>query len=382
MKNVAIIGSTGSIGRQTLEVIRHHPELLRVYGIAGRRNIERFCQQAYEFHPPLKALFEEKSARKAQEILGQKVWQGMDGLVQIAAHPQVDIVVISVSGMIGLEPTLAAISKHKHIALASKEVLVAGGAIVMLELKKSKATLMPIDSEHSAVLQCLQSNPTHTIERIYLTASGGPFRGWTREQMKDVTVEQALKHPTWKMGEKITIDSATLMNKGLEIIEACWLFDLSPDQIEVLVHPQSIIHSMVKFKDGSVLAQMGHPDMRLPIQYALLGPERLPSPAKPWEPCHTPQLTFEPLDTQAFPSPELAKEAYRRGGITATYLNAVNEEAVHAFLRREIPFVKIFDLNSSSLAQAPKMSPTLANILHADKEARIWAHAQMQKPSS
>ncbi|MCL6623123.1 MAG: 1-deoxy-D-xylulose-5-phosphate reductoisomerase [Fimbriimonadales bacterium] len=377
MKNVALIGSTGSIGTQTLEVIRHHPDRIRVYGLAARANVDRFCQQVKEFQPVLRALFERDPAQKAQEVLGQEVLSGMEGLLFLATHPEVDIVVISVSGMIGLEPTLSAIGEKKHIALASKEVLVAGGAVVMPQLKESGATLMPIDSEHSAILQCVQETPLKSIEKIYLTASGGPFRGWTREQMKDVTVEQALNHPTWKMGGKITIDSATLMNKGLEIIEACWLFDLSPEQVEVWVHPQSIIHSMVKFRDGSVLAQMGHPDMRLPIQYALLGPERLPSPAKPWEPLHTPQLTFEPLDTRAFPCPELAKEAYRRGGVVATYLNAVNEEAVHAFLRGEIPFLKIFEWNEASLSRAPKCEPTLPHILQADEEARQWVRSQM-----
>ncbi len=382
IKNVVILGSTGSIGTQTLEIIHYHPERLRVYGIAGRVNVERFCQQVHEYQPALKALFEEDSAREATKVLGEKVLSGMEGLVYLATHPEVDIVVVSVSGMIGLEPTLSAIEERKHIALASKEVLVAGGAVVMPKLKEKGATLMPIDSEHSAILQCVQESPLESIEKIYLTASGGPFRGWTREQMKGVTVEQALKHPTWKMGGKITIDSATLMNKGLEIIEACWLFGLSPDQVEVWVHPQSILHSLVKFKDGSVLAQMGHPDMRLPIQYALLGPQRLPSPAKPWEPHHTPHLTLEPVDTQAFPSPELAKEAYRRGGVVATYLNAVNEEAVHSFLQGNIPFLTIFDLNEASLSQAPKLDPTLANILEADKEARNWARSQIQTLSS
>ncbi|RMG26415.1 MAG: 1-deoxy-D-xylulose-5-phosphate reductoisomerase, partial [Armatimonadetes bacterium] len=289
----------------------------------------------------------------------------------------VDIVVVSVAGMIGLEPTIAALKAGKQVALASKEVLVAGGAVVMPLAREGQ--LRPIDSEHSAIQQCLNGEKIEQVERIFLTSSGGPFRGWTRDQMASVTPEQALRHPTWRMGGKITIDSATLMNKGLELIEACWLFDMPPDRIEVIVHPQSVIHSMVKFADGSVLGQMGHPDMRLPIQYAILGPERVPSPARDWHPTHTPELTFESVDAENFPCPDLAREAFRRGGVVPTVLNAVNEEAVHAFLRGDVPFLTIFNAAKDALEWAPNLEPTLPNILEADREARERFNASVRE---
>ncbi|MCH8275405.1 MAG: 1-deoxy-D-xylulose-5-phosphate reductoisomerase [Armatimonadetes bacterium] len=381
MKRIAVLGCTGSIGRQVLEVVQRHPSELRVAALAADTNHAQVAEQAREFDPGRLAMYDPAAAERLSQALQRPVASEMQGLVDLVSDPDVDVVVVSVSGMIGLEPTLAAVAAGKQIALASKEVLVAGGAVVMPRVREAGIKFMPIDSEHSAILQCLQETPRKYVDRVYLTASGGPFRGWSREAMENVTAEQALNHPTWRMGGKITVDSATMMNKGLEIIEACWLFDIEPEKIEVIVHPQSIIHSMVKFNDGSVLAQMGHPDMKLPIQYALLGPERLPSPTKPWEPTCTPNLSFEPLDGQVFNCPDLAREAFRRGGVAPTFLNAVNEEAANAFLRGELRFLDIFRLNEESLDAAPKAEPTLENILSTDSNARVWARERFKKLS-
>ena len=353
MKRVAILGSTGSIGSQTLDVVRAHPEMLQVVALAARSSADLLEAQASEFRPGKAALFDR---------------DGMAALLDIATDPRVDVVVVSVSGMIGLEPTLAALDAGKTVALASKEVLVAGGEIVMP--RASADTLRPIDSEHSAVLQCLQGEKIEQVERIILTASGGPFRGWHREELEAATLEQALAHPTWRMGGKITIDSATLMNKGLELIEACWLFGVSPDMVDIVVHPQSIIHSMVKFRDGSVLGQMGRPNMKLPIQYALLGPERIASVAPAWNPVDTPNLELLPLDESTFSLPGIAREATRLGGLAPAYLNAVNEEAANAFLRGEIGFMDISRACERSLGLAPKGEVTLESILACDAGAR------------
>jgi 1-deoxy-D-xylulose-5-phosphate reductoisomerase len=359
MMRIAILGSTGSIGSQTLEVIRAHPERLKVVALAAYQNTEKLALQASGF--------------------------GMDALLEMATSEEVDLVVISVSGMIGLQPTLEALRAGKKIALASKEVLVAGGAVVMPLLKRHQKNqkvdgstwqLRPIDSEHAAILQCLQGERLDHIKRLILTASGGPFRGYRLPQLHDVTPAQALDHPTWKMGGKITIDSATLMNKGLELIEACWLFGVSPDLVEIVVHPQSVIHSMVQFNDDSVIAQMGHPDMTLPIQYAILGPDRLPSPARHWSPLDSPHLTFEGLDHKAFPAPDFAREALRKGGVVPAYMNATNEEAANAFLNDKIPFMAILKSVEESLKRAPNAQPSLENILTAAREARKWFRKQ------
>lgn len=395
MKRIAILGSTGSIGTQTLQVIEKHPELLQVTALAAHSNHEKVAEQVRKFHPKYLAMFERSAADSLAKETNRKVASGMGGLIEIATGDKVDIVVVAVSGMIGLEPTIAAIRAKKAIALASKEVLVAGGAIVVPLAREHNVPILPVDSEHSAILQCLvgalgvpfpASGDTSfhkrlkkhlsQIEKIILTASGGPFRGYTLKQLENVTVEQALAHPTWRMGGKITIDSATLMNKGLEIIEACWLYDCTPEQIEIVIHPQSVIHAIVKFLDGSALAQMGHPDMKVPIQFALLGPERLPSPAKNWNPLDTPELTFEEFDSKVFICPNLAREAFRRGGVVPTVLNAVNEEAANAFLRGEISFLDIQRFDECSLSIAPNTSATLETILTADKEARVWYHSQ------
>lgn len=368
MKRVAILGSTGSIGTQTIDVIRHLPHELQITALAAHSNDAAVAQQAIEFKPKHLAMYDAGAAERLSSALHAQVGAGIDGLIEIATSEDVDIVVISVAGMIGLEPTIAAINKNKTVALASKEVLVAGGALV--RALNPGDTLRPIDSEHSAILQCLQGEKLSQVKKIILTSSGGPFRGWSRSQLQNVTREQALNHPTWKMGGKITIDSATLMNKGLELLEACWLFDLKPDQVDIAVHPQSVIHSMVKFNDGSVLAQMGHPDMKLPIQYALLGPERLPSPARPWEPLDTPNLTFEPVDADVFPCPDIARRAFAIGGVTPAFMNAVNEEAANAFLREEIRFMDIVEAVENSLGASPRAEATLESVLAADSQAR------------
>lgn len=381
MIRVAILGSTGSIGTQTLEVIRNHPKKLSVVALAAFQNTEKLEHQATNFGVKHVAVYDEQAFSKITNKNFPKIGVGMEGLIEIATSKEVDLVVVSVSGVIGLQPTIEALLAKKKIALASKEVLVAGGSIVM-PLVSGRQTrekvdcstwqLCPIDSEHAAILQCLQGERLDQIKRVILTASGGPFRGYTQKQLYDVTPKEALNHPTWKMGGKITIDSATLMNKGLELIEACWLFDLSPDLVEIVIHPQSIIHSMVQFNDDSVIAQMGHPDMTLPIQYALLGPDRLPSPARHWDPLDSPHLTFEPLNTDAFPSPTFAREAFLKGGVVPAYLNAVNEEAANAFLADKISFMSILSSVKESLHRAPHLEPTLENILLADQEARKW----------
>jgi len=398
VKRIAILGSTGSIGTQTLQVIEKHPEHLRVIALGAHSNYKKVAEQARKYHPKHLAMFETQAADSLAKETNREVASGMGGLIEIATDEEVDVVVVCVAGMIGLQPTIAAIRAKKTIALASKEVLVAGGAVVMPLAREHDVPILPIDSEHSAVLQCLvgalgvpfpnsRENSFHEclkrrlpqIEKIILTASGGPFRGYTLKQLENVTVEQALMHPTWRMGGKITIDSATLMNKGLEIIEACWLYDSPPQKVEVVIHPQSVIHAILKFSDGSALAQIGHPDMKVPIQFALLGPERLPSPAKNWTPLDTPELTFEEFDSNVFTCPNLAREAFRRGGIAPTVLNAVNEEAANAFLRGEISFLDIQRFNECALSIIPNTNVSLETILAADKEARAWFHARVGK---
>lgn len=364
-------------------MIRRHPGELQIVALAANTDHSRVAALAHEFGARKLAMYDPVAAERLSQALSREIPGGMDGLIEIAIAEEVDIVVVSVAGMIGLEPTLAAIDAKKVVALASKEVLVAGGAIVVPAARKAGAKVIPIDSEHSAVLQCLNGannayGSLDEIEKIILTASGGPFRGWTLDRLEKATKEQALKHPTWNMGGKITVDSATLMNKGLEIIEACWLYNLKPDQVEVVIHPQSVIHSIVKFRDGSALAQMGHPDMKLPIQYALFGTHAHTGPSKPWEPHMTPSLTFECYDPSVFICPDLAREAFKRGGVVPTHLNAVNEEAANAFLREEVAFLDIQRLCEESLQLAPNVSARLETILATDSEARMWARSRFR----
>ena len=354
MKRVVILGSTGSIGTQALDVISQHPDHLQVVGLAANCNQAKLQEQAERHRVNHTALYRD----------------GMEGLVRLATMDEADIVVVSVAGVIGLIPTIEAIKAGKQIALASKEVLVAAGEIVMPLLKEHHTTLTPIDSEHSAVFQCIQGYRPDQVEGIWLTASGGPFRGKKRNELTEVTKEQALNHPTWSMGGKITVDSATLMNKGLEAIEAKWLFGLEVDQVEVVVHPQSIIHSMVKFKDGSVLGQMGWPDMRLPIAYALLYPERLPNNLPPWNPLGSTSLTFEEVDHETFPSIGLAKQAATIGGTMPAVMNAANEEAANAFLRGEVKFLQIPELVDRAMARHQIQAATLQTVLETDAQTR------------
>jgi 1-deoxy-D-xylulose-5-phosphate reductoisomerase len=359
MKRVVVLGSTGSIGTQTLDVISQHPDRLQVVGLAAGKNAEALRAQADKFGVRKLALFQPAS--------GVDIPFGMSALIDLATMPEADLVVVSVAGVIGLEPTLAAISAGKDIALASKEVLVAAGEIVMPLVRSQSVTMTPVDSEHSALFQCLQGYRTEQIENLIITASGGPFRGKTRAQLENVTVEAALNHPTWRMGGKITIDSATLMNKGLEAIE------VTLDKIEIVAHPQSVVHSMVRFKDGSVLGQLGWPDMRLPISYALLYPDRTPNPLPRWSPIDTPSLTFEPIDTDTFISIGLAREALRQAGTMPCAMNAANEEAANAFLRGEIKFLQISEIVEKTMSGHQVESPTLENFLKTDAWARKFA---------
>jgi 1-deoxy-D-xylulose-5-phosphate reductoisomerase len=367
MKRVVVLGSTGSIGSQTLDAISQHPEDLCVVGLAANSHSRILMEQAERFEVNRIALF--------REAVGTGIPSGMDALLELATLAEADIVVIGVAGVIGLLPTIASIEAGKNIALASKEVLVAAGELVMPLVSRCGVTLTPIDSEHSAIFQCLQGYSSDQVSELIITASGGPFRGKKRDELGDVTVEQALNHPTWRMGGKITIDSATLMNKGLEAVEARWLFGIDIDRIQVVVHPQSVIHSMVKFNDGSVLGQLGWPNMRLPIAYALLYPERKQNTLKPWNPVDTPNLTFEPVDEETFPCLSLAKESARIGGTMPCTMNAANEFAANAFLSGELRFLEISEVVRRTMREHKIEPPTLDNVLTADASARAFARS-------
>lgn len=366
MNRIVVLGSTGSIGTQTLDIARQHPDRLKIVGLAANRNADELKKQAREFGVP--AVLCDEAAAHAAGMTG-----GMAAILDMVTAEGVDMVAVSVAGVIGLQPTLAAIGAGKHIALSSKEVLVSAGEVVMPLVAKHGVRFLPVDSEHSAIFQCMEGNRTQDVQELILTASGGPFRGWSREQLEAVTVEQALNHPTWRMGGKITIDSATLMNKGLETIEARWLFDIPIDQVKVVVHPQSIVHSLVKFKDGSALGQLGWPDMRLPIQIALLYPERISNALRPWNPAETPTLTFEKVNEVAFPCLDLARESVRRGRTTACAMNAANEEAANAFLRGEIGFMDIPRTVDKVMNVHEPTGVNLENLLEVDRWARIRA---------
>lgn len=364
MKNVVVLGSTGSIGTQTLDVCRHHPDRLNIVGLVAHRSADELLAQGAAFPNARLVLTDDDAAMRAG------VAGGIKACVDLVTQNDVDLVVVAMAGVIGLEPTLAAIHAGKDIALASKEVLVAAGEVVMPLVREKGVTLTPIDSEHSAVFQCLHGYRPDQIERVILTASGGPFRGKARADLEAVTTEQALAHPTWAMGGKITVDSATLMNKGLETVEARWLFDVPFDRLEAVVHPQSIVHSMVELTDGSVLGQMGWPNMRLPIQYALLWPERPESGLKQWNPVDTPTLTFEPIDNATFPAIDLCVEAGRRGLTSPCALNAANEEAANSFLRGQCGFLQIVDVVRQVLDTHTPVEPSIENIIETDAWAR------------
>ena len=371
MKKVAILGSTGSIGTQTLEVIDEHKDL-EVAALACGRNIRLMEQQIRKFHPAVVSVWEEADAlalKTAIADLNVRVTCGMDGLLEIATMEDVDILVTAIVGMLGIRPTIAAIKAKKTIALANKETLVTAGHIIMPLAKEYGVPILPVDSEHSAIFQSLNGERSNKIAKILLTASGGPFRGKTREQLKNIQVEDALKHPNWEMGRKITIDSSTLVNKGLEVMEAKWLFDVSLDQIQVVVHPQSVIHSAVEFEDGAVIAQLGTPDMRLPIQYALYYPNRRSLSGKRLDLFELRQLTFEKPDTENFRGLALAYRAMERGGNIPTAFNAANEKAVAMFLNRKIGYLDIVDIIEASMEQCAYVdAPDVDEILATEQE--------------
>ena len=379
MKNIAVLGSTGSIGTQTLDVVRNNEDI-RVVALSAGSNIELLEQQAREFSPEVVSVADERDAEKLRKKLegtGVKVLWGMDGLIEAAQHPSADTVVTAVVGMMGLRPTVAAINAGKDIALANKETLVTAGHIIMPLAKEKNVRILPVDSEHSAILQCLTGEDQREVSRIIITASGGPFRGRTREQMKDVRLEDALKHPNWSMGRKITIDSATMVNKGLEVIEAKWLFGLDAEDIKVIVQPQSVIHSMVEFVDGGIMAQLGTPDMRLPIQYAIYYPHRRPLPGERLDFGALKQITFEEPDFENFRGLALAFEALKTGGSMTTVYNAANELAVSRFLNREIGFLDITAMIEDSM-KAHKVieNPDIEQILRTERETYEYLNSR------
>lgn len=374
-KRIAILGSTGSIGTQALEVISQNREHFEVEVLTSNNNIDLLIEQAKKYQPNIVVVANEcrfdslKEALKDEPI---KVYAGRQALEQVVEHDNIDMVLTAMVGYSGLLPTLNAIKSGKHIALANKETLVVAGEIITREAIKNKVNIYPVDSEHSAIFQCLAGEHMNEIEKIYLTASGGPFRGFKLEELEKVTKADALKHPNWDMGTKITIDSASMMNKGFEVIEAKWLFDLKPDQIDVVVHPQSVIHSIVQFRDGSMKAQMGLPDMRLPIQYALNFPQRLPSSFERFDFLSYPKLTFEQVDTKIFRNLALAFEALDQGGNMPCILNAANEVVVHAFLHEKIRFVDMADIIEESMQKVDFIPhPVLDDYIQTDKETRL-----------
>ncbi len=373
-RSIAILGSTGSIGRSTLEVVRESRGYLRVFALTANKNLALLCQQAAEFQSPWVVATDPAEAERFDWSAlpkSTRLLMGQEGVQQVAAAAEVDAVVAAVVGSAGLAGTWAALEAGKTVALANKETLVMAGPLVMKMAAKRQAKILPVDSEHSAVFQALACGRREDLRRIILTASGGPFRRYTAEQMQTVTVQDALAHPTWRMGPKITVDSATMMNKALEIIEARWLFDLSPNQIDVVIHPQSIVHSLVEFKDGSVLAQLSPPDMKLPIQFALTWPERREGPAQKLDLTQSMQLDFEPPDEDRFPALRLGREVAQTGGTAGAVLNAANEAAVAAFLAGEIPFMKIVPACQSVLSHHPfDSNPTLEELLRLDRWAR------------
>ena len=386
MKNISILGSTGSIGKQTIEVIRDNPSLFRVNAITANSSIDELVSQILEFSPKLACIYDcskmdilynklkERSPDSKTELVC-----GMDGLIKAAVSENTDILVTSVVGMIGLIPTLKAIEKGTTIALANKETLVTAGHLVMKSAVQYGAAIIPVDSEHSAIYQCLQGENAAEVSKLILTASGGPFRGMTTQQVSAMKKENALKHPNWSMGQKITIDSATLMNKGLEVIEAKWLFDKEPENIEVVVHPQSIIHSMVEFKDRSVKAQLGSPDMKLPIQYALTYPNRIDIKQKGLDFFNMSSLTFEKPDTEVFPCLRLAFEALKNKGTFLTVMNGANEALVYEYLKGNIGFYDISDIIEDAMLRHDYiLNPDLQEILDADKWAREFVDKRIK----
>ena len=380
MKNISILGATGSIGTQTLDVIRNSNEEINLIGITANSSVDKIKEIVKEFKPKYIAMMDENSGNIIEEFCNKEypdiqVFKGINGLIKVATLDEIDTVVTSVVGMIGLKPTMAAIEAKKDIALANKETLVVAGELVMNKAKEKNVKILPVDSEHSAIFQSLSGYKNKDINKIILTASGGPFRGKTIDDLKDVTVKDALKHPKWNMGQKISIDSATLMNKGLEVIEAHFLFDTYYENIEVVVHPQSIIHSMVEYKDASVIAQLGTPDMRLPIQYALNYPERRGMIAYPINFYELGALTFEKPDLETFKCLRFAYEAGKIGGLAPTILNGANEEAVALLLEEKIKFLQVAEIIEDCMKVFKENyynELTLDNIIELDKKVREY----------
>lgn len=374
MKQIAILGSTGSIGTQTLDVVRQHPEAFSVYAICAHRKIDMLIQQALEFCPAVVCIGDESlylPLREALSDLPIKVMAGENAIAEMVTMPEIDVVVAAMVGYAGLRPTIEAIKAGKTIALANKETLVVAGEIICRLAQGHKVSILPVDSEHSAIFQCLVGESKEGLEKLLLTASGGPFRTFSYEQMQHVTAAQALKHPNWEMGAKITIDSASMMNKGFEVIEARWLFDIPVEKIQVLVHPQSVIHSAVQFVDGSVKAQLGTPDMRIPIQYALTYPERWPSDVPRLDLFKTNNLTFEEPDLQRFPNLRLAYEAIEKGGNMPCILNAANEVVNMAFREGRCGFMQMSQVIEQTMSQCDFITePTYEDYVQTDKEAR------------
>lgn len=379
MKKIAILGSTGSIGTQTLDVVRANKDL-EVLGMSAGSNVTLLEKQAREFHPKLIAVWEEKAAADLKIRLSDmdiKVVSGMEGLLELARMPEVEILVTAIVGMLGIRPTMEAIQAGKDIALANKETLVTAGHLIMPMAKKYGVQILPVDSEHSAIFQALNGEYKKEIHKLLITASGGPFRGRKRADLEKVTLEDTLKHPNWVMGQKITVDSATLVNKGLEVMEAKWLFDMDIDHIQVVVQPQSIIHSMIEFVDGGIMAQLGTPDMRLPIQYALYYPHRRYLAGERLDFTALKQITFEEPDMETFLGLPMAMEASRKGGSMPTVFNAANELAVKKFLHKEIRFLDIYDIIEQSMERHEKIeNPNLEEILAVEQETYQWIESR------
>jgi 1-deoxy-D-xylulose-5-phosphate reductoisomerase len=378
-RKIALLGSTGSIGRSTVEVVNHSSGKLQIVALSAHRRFDRLCEQARSLLPRYVVATDPAAAKGADWSglpAGTELLLGRAGIERIVSLPEVEVVLSAVVGSAGMTGTWAALEAGKTVALANKETLVMAGPQVMRLAAERGASLLPVDSEHSAVFQAIQAGRRDEIKRIVLTASGGPFRSWSRNEMERATVADALSHPTWKMGDKITIDSATMMNKALEIIEARWLFDLPPDQIDVVIHPQSIVHSLVEFIDGSVLAQLSPPDMKLPIQYALTWPDRRPSPARKLDLTEALRLDFEPPDEDRFPALRLGREVAAAGGTAGAVLNAANEAAVASFLAGEMPFMEIVPACRAVLESHTFVAdPTLDELLKLD----AWARQEMQR---
>lgn len=371
MRKIAILGSTGSIGTQTLEVVEQNGDL-QVTALAAGGNVERMEQQIRRFRPALACMGDEKKAKELKSRtadLDVRITSGMEGLLEVATEPQSEVLVTAIVGMIGIRPTIAAMEAGKDIALANKETLVTAGHIIMPLAREKGVGILPVDSEHSAIFQCLNGEDKRAVHKILLTASGGPFRGWSRKQLAGVQVEDALKHPNWSMGRKITIDSSTMVNKGLEVMEAKWLFGVQMDQVQVVIQPQSVIHSMVEFEDGAVMAQLGAPDMKLPIQYALYYPERRYLPGERLDFTKLKSISFETPDREVFRGLDLAYKAGKEGGSLPTVYNAANEYAVAKFLQKKIPYLTIVEMIESAMERHKTVKqPGVEQILEAERE--------------